>query len=395
MTTIDEVISVLRAYDTEKANAISTLELLIETLTSTNETQTQTINDLNNKIGILSAEKLLLENEIVRLQGIIDSTTPPPPPPPVSTMLMGVSNSPNTHGGFAKWDVVRVYQFGQAVGVFNEFSPKVIALTDSNTNLQGGATSATALKNFLETFYYGTGSDTRKNCEIHFANGNEYGDKVNNQVAFADTVKRMYDVIHTTVGGVRRYPKAKMGLDPTHYQEKSGLIAKSITAEVAPYLDFLAWSMYPPGRESTSADPTFTKPGTDPAVTGGFLERCFQRTLAVQTLAKHPVEIACWEIGIGDDPDDKDHRPYYLAHSLISWCEKRAKALKLQMPVFIWWDAEVAGGNSQNILADEPTTTSPSTAKVLRDWRTFIPEYGGTKPANWPTGPKPTWPTGA
>lgn len=395
MTNIDEVVDLIQQYGAEQSEKIDSLNLSIGSMTVTNQAQAAEIQALNENVASLEEDNALLQDEIDRLQAIIDNVTPPPPPPPAATMLMGVSNSPNNHGGFPKWDVVRVYQFSQAVGAFNEFSPKVISLTDSNTNLQGGAASATALKNFLETFYYGTGSAERQNCEIHFANGNEYGDKVTNQSAFADTVRRMYEVIHTVSGGVRRYPKAKMGLDPTHYQEKQGMIVKSITSDVAPYLDFIAWSMYPPGRESTSADPTFTKPGTDPVSTGGFLERCFQRTLAAQKLAGHSLEIECWEIGIGDDPDDKDHRPYYLANSLISWCEKRAKALGLKMPVFIWWDAEVAGGNSQNILSDEPANTLPSTAKVLREWRTFLPEYGGTKPASWPTAPKSTWPTGA
>lgn len=350
----------------------------------------------------------------------------PVTPVPSFTMLMGASvpdrqpmppegvagqtQWPPWSGGQTQWDAIRVYDFGDAITEFNQWDPKVIGLTDSNTAIQGGASSATALRNFLEDFYYPSGTyNSRNGCEIHFANGNEYGNNVTNVANFVDTVRRMSLVINeagSQTGG-RRYPLASMWLDPTHYQEnqKPANYLESIM-QSAPYLDGCAWSMYPPGRQPNHSNPTFTKPTLTATSTGGFLERCFQRTKLMSQASTNtylggvdnPLKIAIWEIGIGDDPNDRDHRPYYVAHSIASWCYERCldPDMQMEMPVALWWDQQKDSTNSpENVLSNEPSTTSPSTAEAWKNWRAYMPEYGGTKPSNWPDAPKSTWPTGA
>lgn len=312
---------------------------------------------------------------------------------PQALPLMGVS-VPNwgpavqyqpLHGGYSQWDVIRVYDFDKAVSGFNEFAPKRIALTDAGAAIQGGQTSADKLRAFLDTF---RSNPARDDCEIWFANGNEYADNVTNVSAFVDTVARMRDVVDD-------YPGVKLGLDPTHFQEKQGEVAVSLHP-AAVYLDFVAWSAYPPGRSNTGPDPTFTKPVTNPDATGGHLERCIQRTLAAQAVAGHPLEICIWEVGIGDDPNDRDHRPYYAVHSIARWFYERATELGLTVDHMLWWDQQKnEAGAPENVLSNEPSATSPSTGTAWRLWPTLIPEYGGTKPPNWPDGPKASWPTGA
>lgn len=317
-------------------------------------------------------------------------------PPQAALPLMGLSvpnwgpalQYPPLHGGYGQWDVIRVYDFGSAKSGFNEFAPKAIALTDAGTSIQGGQASANALRAFLEDWYNGPGSAARRGCEIWFANGNEYADKVTNLSAFVATMAAMRAVVDD-------YPQARLGLDPTHFQEKSGLVQASLHA-AAVHCHFTGWSAYPPGRSNTGPDPTFTKPVTNADATGGHLERCIQRTLAAEQAAGHPLTICIWEVGIGDDPNDRDHRPYYAAHSIARWFYERATELGLTVGHMLWWDQQKnEAGAPENVLSNEPAATSPSTGTAWRLWPTLIPEYGGTKPPNWPNGPKASWPTGA
>ena len=57
-----------------------------------------------------------------------------------------------------------------------------------------------------------------------------------------------------------------------------------------------------------------------------------------------------------------------------------------------WWDNELSGG-PQNILTDEPTTTNPSTRVAWQNWRSYEPEFGGTRPSTWAGNPQAAWKT--
>ena len=305
------------------------------------------------------------------------------------------------YGGYTQWDGIRVYNSsgnptgGDLKPLVAKFNPQAVGYTHSGGVFKTG-TYGTVIKNVLVDFYEGSGSATRKDVRLYIANGNEYADKVTaaDVSGLKAAMKSAYDVIHEKKpDGTRRFPNAYLGMDPTHYQEKSNLVARTLM-EITEYLDFVAWSTYPPGREATSADPTFTKPVKDANANGGHIERCLQRTKAVQDKAGRTVEFQTWEVGIGDDPNDKDHRPYYAAHSIAKWTDDRAKELGLTNTMTLWWNQEVsASGQSQNVLSDEKPDTDPSTAKAWRGWRIYTTPAG--KPPNWPSAPKASWPTGA
>lgn len=303
------------------------------------------------------------------------------------TMLTGVSNATANypHGGFTQWDVIRVYQLGTAdnTAVLQQ-SPKIIALTDnSGVPMQGGASSATILENFLESFYYGSGSSSRQNIKIHWANANEYAAKVTNNTAFINTVALMSAVINKTVGGVRRYPNAEMWLDPTQDQERNGVVAATLHP-CAQYLDGVAWSLYPPGLK-------YINPNTSTS-DGQFLERCFQRTLAAASAAGKPLKMSCWEVGVARDSADRNHRPYYTCHSLCQWCYERAIALEINFEYICWWDNVKPDGTRDSQMADV-AGTSPTTAQAFRNWQSYLPAYGGSTPGSW--AGEPTGNTGA
>ena len=149
---------------------------------------------------------------------------------------------------------------------------------------------------------------TAKRCKLYIANGNEYADKVTaaDVSGLKAAMKAAYDAVHEKKSdGTWRFPNAYLGMDPTHYQEKSGIVARTLM-EITEFCDFNAWSTYPPGRESTSSDPTFTKPVKDANANGGHIERCLQRTKAVQDKARQVtgdpnrvVEFQTWEVGLG------------------------------------------------------------------------------------------------
>jgi len=87
MTTIDDVVNTLKQYDTTKTNQIDSLTNTIAAGNAANESQRVTIADLNRQIGVLTAEKVVLQAEIARLEALLDPTTPPPPPPPSKTLI--------------------------------------------------------------------------------------------------------------------------------------------------------------------------------------------------------------------------------------------------------------------------------------------------------------------
>lgn len=346
-------------------------------------------------------------------------TTPttPPPPPPATTMLMGCSSSNNDHGGYARWDAWRTYKWSEALtlAAHTNPTPKVLAVTSSGIpNLEGryfGSYSEAynRYKPLLETFYYGSGSAARQNIELHIANGNEYSVDVANTTSaingFVEGCRGIYEATHfLNPDGTRRYPLASSWADPTHDHERQGIVERSLHPAVR-WLDGVGWSMYPPGRSQTDADPTFVQPSfiesdrTDGP--SGYLMRAFYRTNQARIEKRRVLgqsanlKISCWEIGIGDDPNDRDHRPYFAAHSLAGGIAQLGINYGIEVAIACWWDQEKQGGGPQNRLSDEPTATNPSTATAWRGWRSYNHNFGGTHPSNWPLNPKPGWKGGA
>jgi hypothetical protein len=397
---------------------------------------------------------------------------------PASTFIfnpaMGVSDGNNYHGGATSanndWDAWRSYNYSNAKTKANlpgTSKPRVIGVT-GNTSSQGAIwTDRTAAYNYwvgnLEDFYYGTGSAERKTVELHIGNGNEYGDKVReNQTALDNFVAGCQGIYEATrrlnTDGTRRYPLASAWIDPTHEQENqrdnlndNGNACWSVAitaAAAAPYLDGIAWSMYPPGRKyeinniPQVGDPQYNWPSFVEADrwTGnlGFLYRCFKRTKEAGDSAGKTLKIAVWEFGIGDDPDDVTTRPYYATH-LVGSMGRLSQQFGLPMTEIIWWDQQKnetstdVGPHPQNLLSAGPgvqirrqvngvwitsnilpndaanasigsaggyaegalgerTSANPTTTQALKNWRTYNEYYGGTNPSPaWDGNPKVGW----
>lgn len=171
---------------------------------------------------------------------------------------MGASNGDEGQGGITNWEAMRIYRFDQ--GDLTDWISKgvtVFALTANQGSSTIGAetaaaTATTRLTDFLEWFYYGSGSASRQNVKVHFATDNEtdrnYGGSAL-PAAYVNCYNACYNVIHTvTGGGVRRYPNAMMCLNFTHSNIESATKAKNFKV-LAPKLDLFTCSMYPPGRQ--------------------------------------------------------------------------------------------------------------------------------------------------
>lgn len=367
--------------------------------------------------------------------------TPTAPLDFVFAPAIGCSNSNKDHGGTLDWDAWRVYSYGAAKTVANRTGanhPKILGLTDNGNGAGGIVTSYQTTYNFwrdsLDDFYYdGDGSGTRttpnavrKDVELHIANGNEYSKDITtgNLSGFIQGCRGIYEATRIlNANGTRRYPLASSWLDPTNYQEADSLkggqpvsVMDSMYPAV-PYLDGIAWSMYPPGRNDTFASPTLDWPSFDydlPRDTTlsinirnqrGFLVSCFRRTYEAQhsefnthITTTHPLKIACWETGTGDFPLSESIRPYYIVHGWLASAAIMAKHYDLEMSEFLYWDQMLyVDGVPQapNTLSDEPTpgVGQISSRVALQNWSIYNLFDGGTRPSDWPaSGPPNTWP---
>jgi hypothetical protein len=313
--------------------------------------------------------------------------------------------------GYNQIDAIRCYDFPDVNRIL-AYDPKVVALTGGG-GIQGGQNTANDLEDFLASFYEGAPGFNfsnmplaqRQNVEIHYANGNEFGSNVTNVASFVNTLQAIYNVIHQASWS--RFPKASAWVDPTHFQENNTLNNGS-SGQGSPgldqtidgrYLDGVAWSMYPPGRETTSPDPTYSMPSFNESNEGnlqsGFLIRCWTRTRKQALAAGKPANglwISCWEIGIGDDPNDRTHRPWYLAHQLAGGFHKLNLQFNMTMKVALYWNQQVQDQQgviqSENPFNAEPTNTNPKSVQVWRDWMQYNHEFGGTHPAAWVNNPQ-------
>lgn len=346
---------------------------------------------------------------------------------------MGVSNSDENHGGTNAWESWRVYSYAEAKPIANVTGaahPKALALTDKNAEPTSPNSMYRSYQNaydsfsaFLEDFYYGAGSAARADVEIHMANGNEYGADVTagNLAGFIQGCRGLYEASRIlNPNGTRRYPLASTWLDPTHFQEANTINGSGINVPldqsiypVVQYLDGIAWSLYPPGRESSVDDPTWEWPSFDGDLardlTVGnqirlqrcYLVRCWRRTYEAQfpvynpyLTEFHPLKIACWEIGSGNDPDDQTTRPFWATHIVASF-RRLCENYSLEMATAHWWDQQLTQNGvpqSDNPFSHEqtPTGTEISTRVAWQNWKQYSHWDGGTHPAAWAGNPKPT-----
>ena len=341
-------------------------------------------------------------------------TAMPTGPPVAHTMLMGCSDSRSDNGGTEDWDVWRVYREGPMLALANRtgtLTPKALAYSESGPNLGGAnpsyATVYDHVLSKLNSFYYtsasGQAHSPRWGIQLYWSNGNENHDKgaltrpltPAKVQAFVTSQRALYDAVHYVdpSTGDRRFPDAFAGSNPTHNAEREGLVEEYLHPS-ARYHDFVMWSSYPPGRENTSADPTYHWPSfseADRNEPSGFLLRTFYRTKQAEAHAGHPLLLGVGEIGIGDDPDDPTTRPYYAVHGLAHALLRLADQYDLGIPFATWWDNQVNTASSQNRLSDERSYDGPSTREAWQKHLSFNHQRGGSHPPSWPDAPRPGW----
>jgi hypothetical protein len=215
-------------------------------------------------------------------------------------IVMGCSPESVSHNTYSQWDAVRGYRLSSAKSQVASFGCRILALTDDpNCPMDGQASSATILENFLEDFYYGSGASARQNVELHWANSNENSrDFLSGTLpaAVLNTYALMYAVVHKQTSGVRRYPKASMWVNMTNYTIIHNGTGPRMRA-IAPYLDGFSCSMYPRGsltKGGGSQHPLWSAYAQD-------IDPVIATLVDWRTLNPALNQFASWEIGMPID----------------------------------------------------------------------------------------------
>lgn len=310
-----------------------------------------------------------------------------------SPYLYGVSSSGNSHPG--PWQVVRVYNFGgpvtEAMGTFNATTLGISADGDvpkARTGATAQRAAGEVLRSRLTTLY-----NSYPNAKVYYCNGNELdrkgpadpsgqGGSGEGWTEFGQTMAVYRGVVDDFVAAGRF---CKLGVDLTQNHVRTDPATEnSIKAAVLPYLDFLAFSMYPPGRMATPVEYTDYQFMIDP---------CFN-----QAVAWGINEVHCWEWGIPIDtntthttatnetatsvnvriyghsslttiavPNEAAVRPMYAAYG-ARYIADIAASLGMPAPQLCYWDAN---GTADNRLSNDPAGTSPTTSQAWKNWPTY------------------------
>jgi hypothetical protein len=322
------------------------------------------------------------------------------------------------------WDSWRVYSKSAMLALANQtgaLRPKALLYSKGGAPLGGTDPDYSTVFNEvladLNAMYYTSATtqthSARWGIDLYWSNGNEMHNKgvlslpstagpgahTDAQVAgFVTSQRALYDAVHYVdpATGLRRFPDAHAGSDPTTEAERSGWVAEWLNAS-AQYHDFVAWSIYPAGRKDTVDDPTFNWPSLNPADANlaphGYMVRAFERVRQATIAAGLPmgsIELHVGETGTGDDPDDSTTRPYWAVNGFMHPLMTLSETYRIPVGTVNWWDNELSGG-PQNILSDEPASTSPSTRVAWQQWQSFDRLRGGTPPAAWVANPQADW----
>lgn len=353
-------------------------------------------------------------------------TTPQP-----SSVLMGCSTSNNDHGGTEEWAGWRTYTRNELYNYVNRTGaqrPTFMAYSEQGAPFSGSYASIYShVRDELDIFYYGSVGGTtphaRTGIKLYWSNGNENSDKgmLANQTPanidlYVTSQQALWDAVHyETSPGVRKYPDAYAGSNPTQEHERVGIVASWLHPS-ARYHDFVMWSMYPPGRGVNdpvlAVDPRFDWPSFDEGLRlnrqQGYLLRCFYRTKQAEAQARidladpdYRLAVGTGEVGIASDPDDNTQRPYYTARALACSMWLLSLQYDLDFPFACWWDNKTSDTAPHNVLTDEPPTsdhggtgtTNPTTRDAWVNWYTYDTRVGGNPPTSWASNPKASWNT--
>ena len=332
----------------------------------------------------------------------------PPPPVTIHDVVMGVGGNPaKGTGGTGKthiitsWEAERLYSAAQnqATAAIAR-GARVLALTaESGTTISktSGEASALQLRNYLEWFYYGNGSTSRQDVEVHWANGNEENRaQAQNGAPLAanyfNTCVLQNQVIHETSGGTRRYPLASNWIDLTEYGIRVDGHAPT-WEPLGPHIDGIAMSMYPPRRQDNPCNFCGYKPGWSPQEQRWRYEFYLDPTLnwvqAMKAANPNITMFATWEVASpvegtwyanSQTQANYSVRPRYFtggidAHGhnhlgLLQHIYNRCDAMGIAMREQLWWDENIQYPN-QFFWDSEGQITgmAQGTARAWRDWQ--------------------------
>lgn len=299
------------------------------------------------------------------------------------------------------WAAARVYDFNKAQATVNLWGCRVLGLTDSGSGNQGTTATAANLRAFLEGFYYTTaGVAKNTGIEVHWAVGNEIDKDAgytsgNLPANYIETVRLCYNVVHTLNGdGTRRYPMASCWVDMTQHQIQTNGSGPRFKA-IAQYLDGMACSMYPPGRDLSKKRDQGPRPDFTPY--GDFCDPVM--AVMADWFATYPNcrQFATWEFGIPVDHADwiaganKDRngaptsstnitiRPRYATGGIdssghdwvgfLQYIYNKLDAMGVAMREQMYWNQCSNPDIPNQLKWDKQPATSPDTETAWHNWQ--------------------------
>lgn len=297
-----------------------------------------------------------------------------------SPYVTGVSNSNWNHGA-SNWPAVRIYGFN-AVSDAIALGATTLCLSDDDLiPKSGGQASANTLRTQLNSVF-----TKYPNIAVRYCNGNELDRKGpgSNWTDFGNTMT----LLKAVVDDLRSQGKNVMlGVDLTQNHVRTDPSTEaSIKAATVGKLDFLAFSMYPPGRQT---DPIkyndfnqFIKPCFDLAQDWGVgVVDCWEFGIPVDTNTNHTgtnetgttvsVRIlgrsSLTTINVGSA---KNVRPAYVAYA-ARYIADSCAALGFPAPNLCYWDNQVTSTDPDNRFQSDPAGTSPTTSEAWRNWPNY------------------------
>lgn len=286
--------------------------------------------------------------------------------------------SPPEPNYYTDWEAMRMYRFSYYSGLLTAFpNTKYLAVTDAvNFSPTGGSAAAATLRTQLETFYYGAGAAARADIIYTFAPANEQdADHQSGSLPanIISTFAAAQAVIHELNGdGSRRYPNARLTVDMTINNITNFASGPRFKA-IAPYLDEISSSLYPPGR---AADPPVFNAPT-------YLDPFLAMVADWSTSYPNIKEVSCWEIGSPIDHGADDGSPNNLGTtdwtirpnyhvSLIDYLYTGVNALGLNYRAHIYWNRQDNPDIPNQLKWDRyptaQTATAFDTVTAIHDW---------------------------
>lgn len=335
-----EQVEEIKDLQTQAANLMTQKAALAETIAS----QNTLIDSMNIDLDAAHAQIELLEERIRELED--DGASP---------TMMGVdwstAKSPEPNY-FTDWGALRVYTMGQVAKAHAAYAvaPSAVCVTDDPA-LPVGSDVGGALETALISWYESAGWEDRAHCEYHFGWRNEISAEYQSG-SLPDAVvkgfaacRKVMDQPNPDAFG-RRFPNARLYVDLTTNHITNGQAAK-IFKPLAPYLDGLAASLYPPGRTKSPVEFTdyskFIDPVLDCAADWGV------------------PDFAIWETGSPVGNVLAKRGDYFLG--LLDYVKAGCAVRGLNFTVACYWNRQKDGGPANQFKHDRSLAPNDTATK--------------------------------